>query len=191
MDDLARQQDDPGRRLCVGMATYDDFDGVWFTIQAIGMYQAEVLSDVSFLVIDNHPEGAAAPALRALEGWLPHYRYVPFGGYRGTSVRDLVFREARADIVCCLDSHVLLRAGALAHLLEWFSARPGSRDLLQGPLLHDDLKPGATHMEPTWGAGMFGQWGRDPRIDEPGCEPFEIATQGLGVFACRREPGRD
>jgi hypothetical protein len=26
------------RRLCVGMATYDDFDGVWFTVQAIGMY---------------------------------------------------------------------------------------------------------------------------------------------------------
>lgn len=129
-------------RLCVGMATYDDFDGAWFTIQAIGMYQAEVFADVSFLVIDNHPEGPAGPALRALEGWLPRYRYVPFGGYRGTAVRDLVFREARADIVCCLDSHVLLQPGALAHLLDWFSAHPGSRDLLQGPLLHDDLKPG-------------------------------------------------
>lgn len=169
------------------MATYDDFDGAWFTIQAIGMYQAEVFADVSFLVIDNHPEGPAGPALRALEGWLPRYRYVPFGDYRGTAVRDLVFREARADIVCCLDSHVLLQPGALAHLLDWFGAHPGSRDLLQGPLLHDDLKPGATHMDPAWGAGMFGQWGRDPRIDEPGCEPFEIAMQGLGVFACRRE----
>ena len=175
------------RRLCVGMATYDDFDGAWFTIQAISMYQAEVLADVSFLVIDNHPEGAAGPALRALEGWLPDYRYVPFDGYRGTAVRDLVFREACADIVCCVDSHVLLRPGALAHLLEWFGAYPRSRDLLQGPLLYDDLKPGATHMEPTWGAGMFGQWGRDPRIDESDCEPFQISMQGLGLFACRRD----
>ena len=25
------------RRLCVGMATHDDFDGVWFTVQVIGM----------------------------------------------------------------------------------------------------------------------------------------------------------
>ena len=175
------------RRLCVGMATYDDFDGVWFTVQAIGMYQAEVLADVSFLVIDNHPEGAAGSALRALEEWLPNYRYVPFDGYRGTAVRDLVFREADADIVCCIDSHVLLQPGALAHLLEWFSANPESRDLLQGPLLYDNLKPGATHFEPTWGAGMFGQWGRDPRIDEPDCEPFEIAMQGSGLFACRRE----
>jgi hypothetical protein len=169
------------------MATYDDFDGVWFTIQAIGMYQAEVLADVSFLVIDNHPEGAAGPALRALGGWLPHYRYVPFDGYRGTAVRDLVFREARADIVCCVDSHVLLRPGALAHLLEWFAAHPESRDLLQGPLLHDDLTMGATHLEPTWGAGMYGQWGRDPRIDDPDCQPFEIPMQGLGLFACRRD----
>jgi hypothetical protein len=31
------------QRLCVGMATYDDFDGVWFTIQAIRMYHREVL----------------------------------------------------------------------------------------------------------------------------------------------------
>jgi hypothetical protein len=174
-------------RLCVGMATYDDFDGVWFTIQAIGMYQAEVLEDVSFLVVDNHPDGPAGPALQALEGWLPDYRYVPFDGYRGTSVRDLVFREARADIVCCVDSHVLLQPGALAHLLDWFDAHPYSKDLLQGPLLYDNLKPGATHLEPTWGAGMFGQWGRDPRIDEPGCEPFEITMHGLGLFACRRD----
>lgn len=169
------------------MATYDDFDGVWFTIQAICLYQPEVLADVSFLVVDNHPEGPAGPALRALGDWLPSYRYVAFGGYRGTAVRDLVFREASADIVCCLDSHVLLQPGALAHLLEWFSAHPYSRDLLQGPLLYDSLKPGATHLEPSWGAGMFGQWGLDRRIDEPGCEPFEIAMHGLGLFACRRD----
>ena len=175
------------RRLCVGMATYDDFDGVWFTIQAIGMYQPEVLADVSFLVIDNHPEGDAGPPLRALEAWLPNYRYVPFDGYRGTAVRDLVFREACADIVCCVDSHVLLQPGSLAHLLEWFSAHPGSKDLLQGPLLYDSLEPGATHLKPTWGAGMFGQWDRDPRVDQPDGEPFEIPMQGLGLFACRRD----
>jgi Coenzyme PQQ synthesis protein D (PqqD) len=169
------------------MATYDDFDGVWFTIQAIGMYQAEVVADVSFVVIDNHPEGDAGPSLRALEAWLPNYRYVPFDGYRGTAVRDLVFREACADIVCCVDSHVLLQPGALAHLLEWFDENPGSKDLLQGPLLYDNLETSATHLKPTWGAGMFGQWDLDARIGQPDCEPFEISMQGLGLFACRRE----
>ena len=169
------------------MATYDDFDGVWFTIQSIGMYQPEVFADVSFLVIDNHPEGPAGSALKALEAWLPHYRYVPFDGYRGTAVRDLIFREANADIVCCVDSHVLLRPGALVHLLDWFSAHPESRDLLQGPLLYDNLECGATHLEPTWGAGMYGQWGLDPRVADPDCAPFEIQMQGLGLFACRKD----
>ncbi len=179
---------DPGPRLCIGMATYDDFDGVWFTIQAIRMYHAEVLADLSFLVIDNHPGGVAAPALAALADWVPGYRYVPFGGYHGTAVKDLVFREADAEIVCCLDCHVLLRPGALAALLAWFDARPSSRDLVQGPLLHDDLQQlGPTHLNPTWGSGMFGQWARDPRIDDPAGDPFEIPMQGLGVFACRKD----
>jgi hypothetical protein len=185
----AQTRPDPVQgRLCVGMATYDDFDGVWFTIQAIRMYQSEVLADLSFVVVDNHPEGVAAPALRALGDWVPRYRYVPFGGYHGTSVKDFVFREANAEIVCCVDCHVLLRPGALAQLLTWFDAHPDSRDLLQGPLLYDDLrKLDATHLEPRWGSGMFGQWARDPRIDDPDCVPFEISMQGLGVFACRKD----
>jgi hypothetical protein len=170
------------------MATYGDFDGVWFTIQAIRMYHREVLDGLSFVVIDNDPKAATATALRDLGSWVPRYRYVPFGGYSGTAVRDLIFRETDADIVCCVDSHVLLSPGALEALRDWFDEHPDSLDLLQGPLLHDDLDPAkaVTHLEPTWGAGMFGQWGRDKRLDIADCAPFEIAMQGLGVFACLR-----
>lgn len=176
------------RSLCVGMATHGDYDGVWFTIHAIRMYHREVLEDLSFVVIDNDPEGATATALREMGNWVPRYRYVPFSGYSGTSVRDLVFREAEAEVVCCVDSHVLLAPGALEALRDWFDAHPGSLDLLQGPMLHDNLDVGGavTHLEPTWGAGMYGQWGRDPRLDDRDCAPFEITMQGLGVFACRK-----
>ena len=174
-------------RLCIGMATYDDFDGVWFTIQAIRMYHAEVLADLSFVVIDNHPEGVAGAAVKALADSVPRLRNVPFAGYRGTAVKDLVFREADAEIVCCVDCHVLLGPGALSQLLEWFETHPMSLDLLQGPMLYDDMQtPGPTHLQSTWGSGMFGQWARDPRIEEPDCAPFEIPMQGLGVFACRK-----
>lgn len=171
--------------LCVGLATYDDYDGAWFTIQAICLYQREVLRDVSFVVVDNHPEGPAADALRSLGDFVPGYRYVPFDGFAGTSVRDLVFREARSEIVCCVDSHVLLFPGALAALQEWFAQRPDSRDLLQGPIAWDDLCHGTSHMEPVWRAGMFGVWAADgmPGVST---EPFEIPLQGLGLFACRR-----
>src|SRR5215213_2872195 len=102
------------RSLCVGMATHSDFDGVWFTIQALRMYHREAANDLSFVVIDNDPNGPTAEALQAIGKWVPRYRYVPFDGFSGTAVRDLVFRETDADVVCCLDSHVLLVPGALA-----------------------------------------------------------------------------
>jgi hypothetical protein len=152
------------------------------------MFHPEVADQVSFLIVDNHPEGPAAADLKALEGWVPLLRYVPFRGFRGTSIRDLIFREANADIVCCVDSHVLVQPGGLAAVISWFDEHPDSRDLIQGPLLSDGLDQLiGTHFEPTWGAGMYGQWGVDPRVhDQPG-KPFEIGMQGLGLFACRRE----
>jgi hypothetical protein len=143
---------------------------------------------ISFVVIDNHPEGVAAASLKSLENWVPFLRYVPFRGYRGTSVRDLVFREANADIVCCVDSHVLLQPGALAALVGWFDEHPDSMDMIQGPLLGDRFDgAAASHYDPTWGAGMYGQWGLDDRAKDPCGEPFEIGMQGLGLFACRKD----
>jgi hypothetical protein len=175
-------------RMCIGMATFDDLDGVWFTIQAIRLFHPEVADQISFLVLDNNPTGPAGASLRDLQGAIPSLRYVPFRGYRGTATRDLIFREAEAEIVCCLDSHVLLAPGALVGILDWFENNPLSRDLLQGPLLGDRLDgPAATHFDPVWGEGMYGQWGLDQRIAGPDRAPFEVRMQGLGLFACRRE----
>jgi hypothetical protein len=168
------------------MSTYDDFDGVWFTIEAICLYHQEVLPHLSFVVVDNHPEGPAAEALQALGGYVANYRYVPFTGFRGTAVRDLVFRETDADVVCCMDSHVLLAPGALAAVRAWFAQHPDSLDLVQGPILWDDLRSGATHMEAEWRDGMYGTWDDDPRRRKADGEPFEISMHGLGLFACRR-----
>ena len=176
------------RTMCVGMATYDDFEGVWSTIQAMRMGHPEALDRISFLVLDNHPEGPDAEHLKGLDERIPNLRYVPFRGFRSTAVRDLIFREADADIVLCVDCHVLLRPGALAAVLDWFDQNPQSCDLIQGLLLGDDLEGVyGTHFGPSWGAGMFGQWENDERGSDPSGDPFEIEMNGLGVFACRRE----
>jgi hypothetical protein len=169
------------------MATFDDFDGVWSTIQSIRFYQPEVLSEVCFLVVDNHPEGPGAVHLKDLDERVPHFRYVPFSGFHSTAVRDLVFREADADVVLCVDCHVLLRPGSLRALIEWLDEHPDSRDLVQGPMLDDDFSAYASHLTPSWGAGMYGQWALDERATDPDAAPFEIDMQGLGAFACRRE----
>ena len=175
-------------RLCVGLATYDDFDGAWFTIASVLMHHPEVVDDVSFVVIDNSPTGPASAALKDLETQIPRYRYVPYRAFHGTSVRDLVFREAQADVVLCLDSHVLIRPGGLAALVRYFDERPGSRDLVQGPLLGHDLRTvRATHMGPGWGSLMHGKWGNNGLADDFGEEPYELTSHGLGLFACRRD----
>jgi hypothetical protein len=176
-------------RLTVGMATYDDFDGPYFTIQAIRLGQDTGPDEVDFLVVDNHPAGPVAQALRDLAAGIPGVRYVPFAGYTGTAVRDLVFRYATTEYVMCVDSHVLLAPGSLRALLDYFAARPGCRDLVQGPMLSDPLgnTTPLTHHAPRWDEGLWGVWASDPRGADPAGEPFVIGMQGLGVFACRRD----
>ena len=173
--------------LTIGMATHDDYDGVYFSIQAIRFYHPEILADVEFLVIDNNPTGPCAKALKALEDWATNYRYVPYRTTQGTAVRDLIFRQASGDFVLCMDSHVFFAPGSLARLMEYCRANPSTQDLLQGPLLSDSFEPIATHFEPKWSHGMYGRWDLDERGKDTGSPPFEIGMQGLGVFACRRK----
>ena len=135
----------PRRLLTIGMATHDDYDGVYFSVQAIRLYHPEVTERTEILVVDNHPGGPGAGPLKALDQHVAGNRYLPYERTQGTAVRDVVFREANADFVLCMDSHVLFRPGALAHLLDYLEARSGSLDLWQGPLLGDDLKVQVGH----------------------------------------------
>jgi UDP-glucose 4-epimerase len=174
------------RKLTIGMATYDDYDGVYFTLQAIRMYHPEILDEVEFIVIDNNPTGPCGPALADLTNWIPSYRYIPKGDITGTAIRDWVFQEADGRFVLCVDSHVLIVNGALKRLIDYIDADADSKDLLQGPLIYDDLKHYSTHFRPEWRAGMFGTWDADPAGADPDQPPFEIPMQGLGLFGCRR-----
>lgn len=174
------------KKLTIGMATYDDYDGVYFTLQAIRLYHGEVLNDVEFVVIDNNPNGPCAQALKELGGWISNYRYIARSATSGTAVRDCVFQEAHGQFVLCIDCHILIADGALKRLLDYFEAHPDTTDLLQGPMIYDDLLSYSTHFEPQWRDGMYGVWGTDPRGADPDQLPFEIPMQGLGLFACRR-----
>ncbi len=175
------------RKLTIGMATYNDYSGVYFTVQAIRLYHPEVTRDTEILVIDNHPHGPASPLLQNLAYQVEAYRYVPNQTITGTAARDLVFREAATPCVLVTDCHVLFPPGVLRRLLDYFHSHPARRDLLQGPLLNDGLTRVSTHFTPTWNEGIYGQWATDERGVDPDGVPFEVPMQGLGVFACRRE----
>ena len=43
------------RLLTVGMATYDDYDGVYFSVQALRMYN-RLGNDMEIIVVDNNPD---------------------------------------------------------------------------------------------------------------------------------------
>jgi hypothetical protein len=175
------------KKLTIGMATYDDYDGVYFTLQALRMYHPEIAYDVEFLVVDNHPDGPCAEPLKGLENHIANYRYVPLKHRRGTAVRDAVFQEAGGDFVLCIDCHVFIAHRGVRRLLDYFEAHPETPDLLQGPLVSDDLdRLVASHMRPEWRDGFFGTWQHDDRARDPDGAPFEIPMQGLGLFACRR-----
>ena len=174
-------------KLTIGMATYDDYDGVYFSIQAIRLYHPEVLDDIELVVVDNHPDGVCAGPLKELENSIPNYRYVPFADAVGSAAaKDRIFTEASGEFVLCVDCHVLVVPGALKRLLDYFGAHPESADLLQGPLLRDDLQGLSTHFDPVWRAGMYGIWANNPVGDDVDAPPFEIPMQGLGLFSCRR-----
>ncbi|MEV1006486.1 glycosyltransferase [Streptomyces sp. NPDC049881] len=177
-----------GRRatLTVGMAVYDDYDGAYFTALALRLFHPEVADRVDILVLDNNPHSPAGQVTARLQDKISNLRYLPIDYVSGTAVRDLIFREAQTDWVLCIDCHVLLAPGSLQRLLEYIDANPTCPDLLQGPLLYDDLTACCTHMMPVW-KGLFGTWGHDPRGLDPDSPPFEITMHGLGLFGCRKD----
>ena len=172
----------PGPALTIGMATYDDFDGVYFTLQALRLYHD--LADTELLVVDNY----GCPATRDfVQNWV-RGRYVLATDVAGTAApRDLVFRTAAGAAVLCCDSHVLFPPGVIARLKRYHRDNPGCGDLLQGPLVYDDGQLMATHFEPVWREQMWGTWATDPRGQDADADPFEIPMQGLGAFSCRTD----
>lgn len=176
------------KKLTIGMVTYDDFDGVFFSIQAVRMYHPEILKDIEFVVIDNHPSSRHGEEVSNFCKWIKEpIQYVAFSDYNSTSLRNLVFQNARTDYVLCMDCHVLFYSSALKRLLDFFCEGKDLGNLLQGPMIYDNLEGISTHFNPIWNHRMWGTWGTDDRANDIDNEPFEIPMQGLGIFACRKD----
>jgi len=175
-------------KLTIGMAVYEDFDGVYFTVQALRYYHQDADSSrIRYLVIDNCPGGTHSEHIKKfVEGNVWGGRYIATDKIKGTAVRDLIFEEADTELVMCMDSHVLVEPGGVRALLDYYDKHPESKDLIQGPLVYDDIYNMATHFDPRWSDGMFGVWGQDDRASDKYGEPFDIPAQGLGLFSCRK-----
>lgn len=152
-------------KLTIGMATYDDYDGVYFTIQALRTYHPEVILDCEIIVVDNHPGTKTSEALQNLcTRWSKGtggMRYIPMVEPIGTTQpRNRIFQEASGDAVLCIDGHVLLAPGSLAKLFDYYEHNPHSKDILSGPILYDDFSVCGDHFADFWRGEMWGIWGK-------------------------------
>lgn len=172
--------------LTVGMLTHDDYHGVYFTINAIRMYHADVADKLHFVVIDNNPDQQHGQETKRLVQGLPNATYHEIRGVSSTSFRNLVFELSPADHVLCLDCHVLLWPKAISRLVAFYEDNPDFHDLIQGPLVSETGTIYATEMLPTWRGGNFGIWHNSGKADDETADMFEIPMHGMGLFACSR-----
>ena len=176
-------------KLTIGIATHDDFDGLYFSIQNIRMNHKEVMKDVEFVIIDNNPYGVHGESIRNYIKWIKEpVQYLPYSNVQSTSVRNNIFDLADTPYVLSMDSHVFVEPKSIKKLIQFYDDGKDEGNLVQGPLVYDDLTSVSTHFDLTkWAFNMWGQWGTDDRGLNPKNEAFEIPAQGMGLFSCRRD----
>lgn len=150
-------------KLTIGMPMFHDFHGAIFSLQSLRLN--ENLSNVELLVIDNDPTYPGSPLIKsALEGPLrndcANARYIPYTEVIGpANAKNKVFEYAEGEYVLCIDSHILFRPGTIAKLLRYYKKNPDTKNLINGPLLYDDLRNTSTHFDDVWRGEMWGIWG--------------------------------
>jgi len=176
------------KKLTVGMATHDDYDGLYFTIQSIRMFHHEILNDLEFVIIDNNPDGAHGKSVRDLCDWIKEpVQYLPFKKYKSTTIKNKVFELSDTPYVLCVDSHVMLVPGSIKKLIDFYDSGMDDCNLIQGPLIYDDFQNISTHFDLKWDGYMWGTWGTYDRGIDPNNPPVEIPAQGCGLISSRKE----
>lgn len=169
--------------LTIGMSTFDDFDGVFFSIQALRMYHPICgTNNVEFIILDNNPNSEHGKACKSFANSSNNIKYIELNEIPSSFNKYKIVNYASGKYVLIIDSHVLLCDGAINHLLDYFNSFPSCKNLVQGPLLYDDLQNISTHFDPVWSGDMYGVWATNNAAYSNG-QPFEIGMQGMGLLA--------
>jgi len=167
--------------LTIGLPTYKDFDGCYFTTQALRMYQD--ISDCEILIIDTEERGCKTLE-ETCNSMRVKYYHEPSAAHTPSEAKNFVFERATKEYVLCIDSHILLYPNAIRNLKDYIAINRPDKDLLQGPLIYDDMDNLATHFNPVWSGHMYGVWGTDPKVQSG--QPFDIPMQGMGLFCMKK-----
>lgn len=180
------------KKLTIGSAVYDDFEGVYFSYQSLRLNNLDIKDDLDFVIIDNNPDSPEGKATKHFCETTQCIRYIPFTEKRSTAVRNEIFNNAEGKFCMSIDCHVLFEPDTIKRLIKFFEDNPDSDDLYHGPMLYDVLEghDPVTHMNPEWRDNMFGTWGYSSQMkqgDNADDDPFEIPMHGLGIFAARTD----
>ena len=177
------------KKLTIGSAVYDDFEGVYFTYQSLRLNNMDIWDDLDLIVIDNNPESAEGQATRDFCHRTNGIRYIPYPDKRSTAVRNEIFTNSQAKFSMSIDAHVLFEPDTIKKLISFFEENPETNDLYHGPMFYDEITghDPCSKMDPVWRDNMFGIWAYDDRGNNKNGDPFEIDMHGLGIFACRTE----
>jgi hypothetical protein len=152
-------------KYTIAMSTFDDYDGVFFTIQSLRMYHD--MTDTEIVVLDNNPRGPHSVDLKNFVNNINSpevpVSYHEMEGQTGTSAtRHKLFELAKGELVIVMDCHILLQKGAMAKLHAfWESADDAmKKNIFAGPLLMDGLNYTMTHFDCVWRAEMLGTWAK-------------------------------
>ena len=175
------------KKLTIGSAVYDDFEGVYFTYQSLRLNTQDIWGDLDFVIIDNNPESEEGKATKSFCSASHQIRYIPYTKKLSTAIRNEIFSNSQSEFCMSIDPHVLFEGPTIHKLISFFNENPDSNDLYHGPMLYDCIKghDPCAKMKPVWRDNMFGIWDYDKRGNNPDNDPFEISMHGLGVFACR------
>lgn len=165
------------------MPAYGNPEEVWFTLQALRMYQE--LDNAELLVVDN--EGSEKIKKVVKDCRATYHKYTD---QRGTGPpRNKLFEVAKGDFVLIMDSHVMLWRDAIKRLRWWVEDNwQDAKNLIHGPLVMSSLESFFTHYLPQWRSEMWGVW--PPKALKEGellKRPIEIGMMGCGVFGCRKD----
>jgi hypothetical protein len=173
------------KSLTISMATYDDYDGVYFTIQALRLYHW-LPAQTEFIILDNNPTSDHGRALAKFADGLEGVRVIEVTDRRSSFIKYDIAKHAQGDVILGLDCHVLLQPGFIDHMMTYWDYNPDSRNMLTGPLLYNGLTNTSVKMLPQWRGDDFGCWGDDKKAMSEGL-PFEVEMQGMGCFSFLRK----
>lgn len=156
------------------LPSYNNFTEVFFTVQSLRMHHD--LKDTEIIIVDNFGD-------KVLEKWVKNngknvVKYERHTDVQcGSAAKNRAIEIAKGEFVLCMDSHILVKRGALDVELE-------GDNFYQGPLMYSSCVKYSMAWEPRWRAHMWGVWSQ--AVTELPKEPIEIWAMGAGFFACRR-----